>query len=246
MFDRVIDYPVAVASYDDEGMNAAIAWCVEHMEDGETLTVWTSQKSNLENSTQLERLVTQHSDVRHVTGRGGNIFHGNGPVLMAWPDMNDIGKLLRYGAPGMRALCVISWNDDEIRPWLSAVHPTVLGDGTAWGDLSLELDPLVVEALKGLTLTINHNNTIAAGFEKDMVVSALLALREARIPMHGKSMQGWALANGWSGENPQHLAKYVNDINAGKRPKHRNVLRPDYITTLRRRAKEREAEQTEK
>jgi hypothetical protein len=42
-----------------------------------------------------------------------------------------------------------------------------------WDDLTPELDPIVVEAMKGFTLSINHNNTIAAGFEKDIVVSGL-------------------------------------------------------------------------
>ena len=38
MFDRDVDYATAVASYDDEGVDAAIAWCVQHMKDGDTLS----------------------------------------------------------------------------------------------------------------------------------------------------------------------------------------------------------------
>jgi hypothetical protein len=49
MFDGDVTYPTAVASYDDEGVDAAIDWCCEHMEDGDTLTVWTSLMSNLRN-----------------------------------------------------------------------------------------------------------------------------------------------------------------------------------------------------
>ena len=153
---------------------------------------------------------------------------------MAWPDMGDIGKLMR-SSHRLRALCVITWNENAIRPWVSAVRPTVLGDGSAWEDVTPELDPLVVEAMKGLTATVNHSNTITAGFEKDMVVSALLALHRAGIPMDGKAMQGWALAHGWSGENPEQLGNYVRDINTGKRPRCRPVLREDYVEHLRRR-----------
>jgi hypothetical protein len=68
-----------------------------------------------------------------------------------------------------------------------------------------------------------------------MVVGGLLALHDARIPMDSEAMQGWALANGWSGKNPERLAKYVDDINGGKRPRTSSVLRADYIDTLRRR-----------
>lgn len=113
---------------------------------------------------------------------------------MVWADMEDIGKLVQYGGRGIRALCVITWNEDAIRPWVSAVRPTVLGDRSAWEDLTPELDPVVAEAIKSLTLTVNHNNTISAGFEKDMVVSSLLALHDAGIRMDGEAMQGWTLA----------------------------------------------------
>ncbi|NKZ03446.1 hypothetical protein [Actinomadura latina] len=234
MFDRNADYPKAVASYDDEGVRTAIDWCREHMEDGDTLTVWTSQKSNLSNCSELEQFVKRHSNVEHVTGRGGGVVRARGPVLMAWADMDDIGTLVQYGSNKIRALCIITWAEDRIRPWVTAVQPTILGDGSAWNNPTPELDPIVAEAMKGLTQTINHNNTITAGFEKDMVVSSLLALHDARIRLDGPAMQGWALANGWSGKNPQHLAKYVEKINAGQRPRARRVLRATYIQDLRR------------
>lgn len=49
-----------------------------------------------------------------------------------------------------------------------------------------------------MTLTVNHNNTISAGFEKDQVVGVLLALRNARISMDADAIQGWSLAHGTS------------------------------------------------
>lgn len=73
-----------------------------------------------------------------------------------------------------------------------------------------------------------------------MVVSTLLVLHDAGVAMNGAAMQGWALANGWSGKNPERLARYVQDINAGKRPRGSRVLRPDYVAELRRRAVEGE------
>jgi hypothetical protein len=99
-------------------------------------------------------------------------------------------------------LCVITGNDEAIRPWASAVRPTVLGDGAAWDDSALDIDPVVVQAMQSLTRTINHDNTISAGFEKDNVVSTLLALHGAGIRLNGEAMQGGALAHGWSGRNP--------------------------------------------
>lgn len=245
MFDRNTDYSSAVASSDDEGVDAAIAWCVDKTQDGDVISVWTPLKSSLRNNPKLERFVSRYRNVEHITGRGFSVPSGPGPVLMAWPRMEGIGELLRY-AQRITALCVISWNEDEIRPWVTAVGPEVLGDGSAWETLTEQPDPVVVEALKSLTLTINHNNTIAAGYEKDDVVSMLLLLRDSGIPMDGSAMEGWALAHGWSGDNPARLAKYVDDINAGKRPRvRRQGLRADYIDLLRAKAAAAAAEPTE-
>ncbi|MFL0278166.1 hypothetical protein [Mycobacterium sp. SMC-19] len=234
MFDRNVDYPTAVASYDDDGVSAAIDWSIEHMQDGDTLSVWTSLKSHLRNCPQLEDFVHRYRDVTHITGRGGSGPVGRGPVLMAWADMEDIGELVRFGH-GIRALCVITWNEEGIRPWVTAMKPTILGDGSAWANLAPDLDPLIVVALTDLTSMINHNNTIAAGYEKDVTVGVLLALKAAEISMDGEAMQGWAIAHGWAGKNPERLAKYVRDINAGKRPRCGNAIRGDYVVGLRER-----------
>ncbi|QRY49027.1 hypothetical protein JVX93_27705 [Mycolicibacterium boenickei] len=225
-----------MAIFDDDGVAKAIHWCSSHMEKGDTLTVWTKLKSNLRNCNALERLVSRHSDVEHVTGRGGAYLSNHGSVLMAWPDMDDIGELVRFSSHMIRGLCVITWNADRIRPWVTVMQPDTLGDGSEWANLTPDLDPVVIEAMKSLTLTINHNNTISAGYEKDDVVSVLLTLHDAGIPMDGDAMQGWALAHGWSGENPALLARYVQNINGGKRPRCNRVIRADYVDHLRERA----------
>jgi hypothetical protein len=95
---------------------------------------------------------------------------------------------------GIRAICVIAWNEDAIRRWVTAVSPIILGDGSAWEIRTAGLDPVVVEAFTDLTSTINHNNTIAACDEKDEVVSVLLALKSAGISLDGEAIQGWALS----------------------------------------------------
>ena len=52
------------------------------------------------------------------------------------------------------------------------------------------------------------------------------------------AMQGWALANGWAGQNPERLAGYVRDINEGKRPRTHSSAPPGYVAELRRRIDE--------
>jgi len=118
---------------------------------------------------------------------------------------------------------------------VSAVNPMLLGDASLWDEHAPGLDSIVVEALKGLTKSINHNNTISAGYEKDRVVATLLALHDGGVNMDPDAMQGWALANGWRGQNPERLAGYVHDISAGKRPKSRSSVPASYVADLQRR-----------
>lgn len=219
MFDLDVSYPKAVASNDDEGVEAAINWCLQRMRDGDRLTVWTSQKNYLWPGSRIHHLVHRYSNVDHVTGRGTGFVRSRGPVLMAWADMDDIGKLARTGGNRITALCVISHNEEGLRQWVALSKPEILGDISTWEDDAVQLAPEVVEALRSMTPVINHNNTISAGFEKSVVVRQLLALHDARVPMDAEAMQAWCLASGWSGKNPQRLAQYVIEIQKGKRPR---------------------------
>ncbi|RXW33476.1 hypothetical protein [Propioniciclava flava] len=239
MFEHRAGYPVAITSPDDEGLKAGMEWCIQHMEDGDHVTVWTHLKGNLSHNDLLEQFVTRHSDVDHVTARGGAYMRGSGPALMAWADQNDISEFTRGNANRIRALCVVSWDEDRLRPWVAEVQPEMLGDTAAWDEPMPRLDPVVEEAMKSMTLTMNHNNTISAGYEKDEVVSALLALHDAGYHLDGSALAGWVIAHGWLGRNPARLEKYVEDINRGVRPRVRRMFRGDYIDYLRTRSDNR-------
>lgn len=237
MYPRPADYPKAIASADDAGVAAAIRWCREQMHQGDAINVWTHTKANLDHDQALSSFVTRYTDVAHVTQRGGGYLRGRGPVLMAWPDMGDIGELLR-SAERVRALCVISWNDNELRPWVTFAEPEILGNESSWEVLTPPIHPVTLEAMKHLTMVINHNNTIAgSGYDKDDVVGILRLLADHGVPFRGTALQGWALANGWARGNPQQLAKYADDINTGKRPRMTTGrVQPSFIDILRRRA----------
>lgn len=239
MFHREADYPTAVTSPDDSGLRAGFRWCVAHMEPGDHVVVWTHLKGNLGNNALLQSFVSGHSDVDHVTARGGAYMSRPGPVLMAWADPNDVAEFTRGNGNHIRALCVVSWVEDRLRPWVSAVKPELLGDTEAWLEQTPPLDPVVEEGLKSLTLTINHNNTIAAGYEKDDVVSVLLVLHDAGYELDGPALAAWAIAHGWTGRNPAQLEKFVSAINRGSRPRTRRRIREDYIDYLRAQAADR-------
>lgn len=234
MFETKPQYPLAIASYDDEGVDAAIQWCLHHMQPGHVLTVWTAQKNNLRNSPQLETLVNRHRDVQHLTARGGAYLRGSGPVLMAWPDVSDIAEFSRSNSSRIQALCVVNWNTRELAPWVAMTSPEILGDASLWNEALPTMDPVVEQALVVVTQLMNHNNTISGGYEKDLVVGALLALREAGLPMDATTMEAWAVAHGWTGRNPRRLRDYVDGINTGKTPRTKPMLSVEFVAGLRR------------
>ncbi len=96
------------------------------------------------------------------------------------------------------------------------------------------LHPLVVEALRRLTHTLQCHRAISADFEKDLVVGCLLALHDAGVPLHQASIRAWTTAHHWSPRSVDLLARRVHDIATGRRPDARPVLAADYLYRLRR------------
>ena len=218
MFDRIADYPCAIVDGTDEGLTEGFDWCTQLMDDGDTLTLLVAQKSVLTHSRLPNRWLSEYSDVAVETARGF-VSVNRGPVLALWPSAQSLGKLLD-SVPSVTALCVASWNQLEIGPWVSAAQPELLSTAGDWAIMPIvELHLDIESEMVSITRIINHNNTISAGFEKDIVVKALLRLHDAGHRFDGRQLEGWALANGWSGKNPAKLAKYADEINGGKRPR---------------------------
>jgi len=219
MFETSTPYPRAIADGTDEGLQEGFEWCAEHMGEGDKLTLYVAVKSSLSNNQLLADWLHRYSDVEVATARGFPMV-SRGPVLALWPSAQGLGKLLdRRGA--LTALCVASWNHDEVGPWVASARPEILDSARdEWGSTpQVELHPDVEEEMISMTRLINHNNTISAGFEKSVVVKALLRLHDAGLHLDGAQLQGWALAHGWGVNNPARLASYATEINAGRRPR---------------------------
>ena len=154
---------------------------------------------------------------------------------MAWPRPADISEFLRYNSHQVTALCVIAWGKDTLLSWVSAARPELLGKTTSW-DMGDQLDPVVEAAMRNVTESINHNNTITGGDDKDDVVSALLALHDAGYALDAKALEGWAVANGWSGRNPALLADYAQRIMRGSRPRSRRKRDMNFVERMRQEA----------
>lgn len=116
---------------------------------------------------------------------------------------------------------------ENLYTWIKEVNAEVLQcfeyeDNQYFGtnlEIESELAPEVIAKLKQITLSINHNKTIAAGDEKNIVVKHLLWLRKNGFTLPAKSMTEWAIAHGWTKDNPKELMRLVDKINSGVTPR---------------------------
>lgn len=235
MYERKADFPLAVTSQDDDGLRAGLQWCLDRRADGQSVTVWTRLQRSLENNPMLEQFVTSRG-VEHVTARSRALVRCQGPALMACPDLSDISQFTGANANRITALCVVAGNQDRLRPWVSFAGPEQLGDKSPWRIPTPGLDPVVEGEMESLTLAVNHNNTIAAGDEKEDVVFILCALHDAGYGLDGPALAGWAVVHGWTSDNPRLLEDYVRRINQGSPPRVRRKSDPSFVADLRSRA----------
>ncbi len=118
-----------------------------------------------------------------------------GAVLAAWPTVKQLGVIADDWRTD-EGLCVVSWNEDDVRPWAAAAHPEILSPGTEPAVVP-QLDPVVKEGMKTMTLLVNPNNHLAGSFDRQVAVAILLTLHDARYPLPPEQLYAWGLANNW-------------------------------------------------
>lgn len=221
MFNPVIDYPCAVADQSPEGCHKALRWCLDYVNSDQPLTLWVPQKSTLNGNEFFKQLSLQNG-VNTILGRNSYIFNANGPVLAAYPRVEDLGTIV--GSRGITALCVVQWVD-SLKIWIQETKAEVLTEERADNDSSRDeeeslLAPEIRQALEYMDMMVNCNNAISGGYEKKIVIRQLLKLHDEGIYLPGNEMAEWVASRGWKGENCSKLREYAEKINNGIRPRY--------------------------
>lgn len=231
LFQRTASPKSAIGFFTDDGHDAAISWAADQLPEGENLALWTPQVRTLKSRPVLEE-ISGWQRVQHITRTR---VYGARHVIAVYPHLGDLGQFL-YGGR-LQTLAVVPWGDD-LSSWVHRASVEVLGvtdipEGIERLKEKRPIPAAVVVGLEWITERINHNNGIAGTDEKALAVPILQWLHDAGYQMNPVDIQGWALANGWYGDAPKDLAKYVNDMNAGKRPRaQRKVLRDNFMETI--------------
>ena len=225
MFAGTIDYPCAIADQTEEGAKAALHWARQHVGAGQVLTLWVAQRGILNNNEFLQEQ-SKRDGVDLMIAVGKDVHRVNGAVLAMYPLADELAY--PAGAEGVMALAVVRWSD-PLDTWAAEVGAEVIGsmgdddedDSVDWSVIEPEppLVPEVIAELERITVLINRNNTISAGYEKSQVVRPLLRLHDEGIILPPKKMAEWAVAHGWRRGNPKELIDLAKKINNGVRPR---------------------------
>lgn len=236
MYNADPNIPTAVASSDDDGLQAGLNWAIKHYqddEDAEGITVWTHGVQQKSANPILEQFIDRNREVHHVTGRGPDSPRVRGPLIVAWGDTVDIPRAIGYAWAQVTALVVIEWATEDLYPWVKFSDAELLGDTSIWPDDNPTIVPVVLRVMESMTRVLNHNNTIKAGFEKDHSVGPLVLLKKAGYQLDSRVLRGWAAANGWRRDNVKHLGDYIDQINKGGRPRYdQSAIRSNYVKIL--------------
>jgi hypothetical protein len=146
----------------DRGLRDGLAWLTARArQDGGHALVFAPSKGAIRDSLLLNQFI-KRIHVAVGTWRRNDEWSG-GPVLAAWPDRVKLGEIADDGRT--TALCVVPWNPEETEAWQAASDPELLGPAVA-STFQPDLDPVVVEGLKTMTVMVNHANHLAGPLDR--------------------------------------------------------------------------------
>lgn len=167
------------------------------MRDGESLTMWVTQKNILSNNGFLKAL-SSHSAVNVVFSRGSRGAHRvNGPVIVFYPSPKDLSEF--NDIYGMTALGVVA-GFHPLNVWADELGAGCIGDvprPASFDEINPPLSEPATKALESAGRLINYNNTITGHFEKRQVKAALETMRSGGCLPNPDAAIEWAAAAGW-------------------------------------------------
>jgi hypothetical protein len=137
------------------------------------------------------------------------------PVIIAcWPNeklLADLDTLQQ-----LRALCVVSHDNKEVLGWRVARRVIDLLNPAAPSPPTLIADPIVLAAMKSLTIRVDHGTMLAHSRGKAATVQMLQILRRDGYEFTTAELRAWAIANGWATIGASALTKIADAVLRGQ------------------------------
>jgi hypothetical protein len=157
-------------------------------------------------------------------------------IIAVYPTQRMLDQI--DSARNAAAVIVVAWIMDDVREWRRTWNPHVLGEAPTAPEVLIE-NPVVEEALKMLTSTVNLSTGLTHPSDKEAAVQLFRQLYKKRELYDPNSIRAWALRNGWAPKGADQLrdvAQAILDrrpIRGGRHP----YWRRDIIKVLREQAK---------
>jgi hypothetical protein len=235
------DYPSALVTIDDDqGTLRAVAWIQQHTQPGQQHLVWAPGKRNLTYDRNLEAFAKRGA----VMTARDHIRSHYGPVLAAWPDVDNLAKIAQMR--DITALCVLGWNDKDFAAWVAVATPELLTPGRALPPAPAPVDPVVAAGLTTIGNLVNASNGLVGSYDKAIAIEALLRLKDGGYQLDADGMYAWVMAHGWDSTSAKRLREYATKIGGGVRMRSgypSKVLREDILQTWRTEATAQDSHQ---
>ena len=226
---------------DDEAVTIGLAWLVEA---GRTAGGGTLHAPGLDNFRSLSHVISNIEaivknkvfrldgvEIGLATPRTGSV---SGAVLALWTDDKILQEIEDRWMPA--AICAIPWLRKDISKWVAAHGPRELRSGKS-GPSRTVSNPVVIEALKSLTSSVNLGTGLGHPSDHDAAVSTFRALRSAGEGFDPDEVQAWASAHGWQMRHAEELATIARKVAEGRRIKtHSQPWKDDIVDYWRERA----------
>jgi hypothetical protein len=159
--------------------------------------------------------------VRGVTSRGN--WHVRGVVIVAWANDDVLGQIEGQRPAALAA--VVSW-PEYIPAWLATHRPKRIGqvraeDEAEFAGGGAQLDPRAATALDKAAAWVNDAHRTLDSGEREVIAGALVALREARVPVEDAALCAHLMARSWNGGLINATATLARRVGKGETPRHR-------------------------
>ncbi|MEE9261472.1 MAG: hypothetical protein V3U95_02700 [Dehalococcoidia bacterium] len=160
----------------------------------------------------------QHSlsDIRLITQRTKLTSWRGGPVLAAYPTKQLLDML--DDMYGITEILVVPWRLAEIQSWVDTWGPQKLGSSVPAPQAIYIENPIVVEALKSLTDTVNLSTGILHPRDRQAAIDLFQRLRQAGKQFNPSEVRAWLVSQGgWSPQDADQVKSIAESVLAGKR-----------------------------
>ena len=226
---------------DDDAVRLGLAWFAQAAAAAGGGTLHVPGLRNLESLSHIisnidkiikDKVFTLNGvRVNVATPRTGTV---TGAVLALWTDDKILQEIEDRAMPS--AICAIPWLRKHIVDWVAAFSPKELRTGSR-GEEAKIANPVVEEALKGLTSSVNLSTGLGHPSDHDAAVWTFRALKDAGETFVPDEVRAWAAAHNWRLKDAAELAEIAQKVIDGKQIRTRSrPWKADIVDHWRERA----------